>query len=225
MTASKAKTRKVKKAGGRPRAEELSDRIGHVLDVAETLIVREGYQAISVDAIARAAQISKKTIYSQFDNKAGLLAAVVDRLARSRSVALSHDHRQPLREGLLHCASVILDASYDETTIRFDIVLFREGRMFPELGQTFERAAREQYIKPVADYLATCAKRGLLRDIEPTFVAEAFVHLLTADIIIKTAMGEAAKRSPAQRRAHAERVCDLVIEGVSSRAGRTRSIA
>lgn len=201
---------------GRPRAEDVDERINHILDVAEALFVRDGYQAVSVEAIARAAQISKKTIYSQFENKAGLLSAVVDRLAQSRSVALSHEHHASLREGLLHRALVILDASYDETTIRFDIILFREGRLFPELGRTFERAARERYIKPVEDYLVACAKRGLLREIDPVFAAQAFVHLLTADIIIQTAMGEEARMSPAQRRAHARRVCDMFIGGISA---------
>lgn len=206
----------MKKSRGRPRNEEVTQRLNHILDVAEALIVRDGYQAVSVDAIARAAGISKKTIYSQFENKAGLLAAVVDRLAHKGSVALSQDDHATLREGLLHRAHVILDTSYDETTIRFDIILFREGRQFPELGETFERAARELYIKPVQDFLVACAKRGLLRDIDPAFAAQTFVHLLTADIIIQTAMGREAKLSPAKRRAHAERVCDICMRGMAA---------
>ncbi|MDX2275804.1 MAG: TetR/AcrR family transcriptional regulator [Hyphomonadaceae bacterium] len=204
---------------GRPRAEEVTERVNHIISVAEALIVRDGYQAVSVDAIARAAGISKKTIYSQFENKAGLLAAVVDRLARSLSVALAPVQQSSLREGLLHQAEIILDASYDETTLKFDIILFREARAFPELRQIFERAAREQFFKPVEEFLLACAARGLLQRIDCVFAAQAFVHLLTGDIVAQTAMGTAPKpMSPAERRAHAERVCDLFIGGIEKRA-------
>lgn len=206
------------KSKGRPRADQVEERNQHILAVAEALIVRDGYQAVSVDDIARAAQISKKTIYTQFQNKAGLLAAVVDRLARNLSVTLSSSEHQDLREGLLHRANVILDASYDPTTIRFDIVLFREGRMFPELRRTFERAAQERYIGPVEDYLAACAARGLIRGVDPAFAAQSFVYLLTADIIVRASMGEAPHMPQALRRAHAERVCDLFLRGIETPA-------
>lgn len=206
----------MKSVRGRPRNEEVTERVAHILDVAEALFVQDGYQAVSVDAIAAAARISKKTIYSQFENKAGLLAAVVDRLARSKSVEMARDDHASLYEGLMHRAKVILDASYDRTTVRFDIILFREGRHFPELGETFERAARERYIQPVEDFLAVCAKRGQLRDVDPAFAARAFVHLLTAEIIIQTAMGEEATMSPAMRYAHAKRVCGILVRGIAA---------
>ncbi|MEM9706106.1 MAG: TetR/AcrR family transcriptional regulator [Pseudomonadota bacterium] len=204
------------KPKGRPRADEVDQRIEHILTVAEGLFVRDGYQAVSVDEIARAAQISKKTIYTQFNNKAGLLAAVVDRLAGGSSLTLTPDPDQGLREGLLHCANVILDVSYDPKTIRFDILLFREGQAFPELVRTFENVAKERLMKPVEAFLVACAERGLTREADFALAAETFVYLLTADIISKTAMGEAPKMSTTDRRARAEKFCDLFVYGIQS---------
>jgi len=204
----------VSRGRGRPRADEIEQRVAHVLDVAEALIVRDGYQATSVEAIARAAQVSKKTIYSQFENKAGLFAAIVDRLAASRSEGIFGPDDGPLYEGLLDRAEKILDASFDETGLRFGIVMFREGRNFPELGRSLDASARERFFKPIERFLTSCLKRGLIRDLDIPFTAKSFFYLLTGDIQIATSQGIMPKMSAAQRKAHARSVCDIFVRGV-----------
>ena len=206
----------VSRARGRPRADEIEQRIAHVLDVAEALIVRDGYQATSVEAIARAAQVSKKTIYSQFENKAGLFAAIVDRLAASRSEGMLADDESAPFEGLLQRAEHILDATFDETGLRLGILMFREGRMFPELGRSLDNSARERFFKPVERYLSACARRGLIRDLDAAFAAKAFFYLLTGDVQIATAQGIMPKMSEAQRKAHARKVCEIFVRGIEA---------
>lgn len=204
----------VNRGRGRPRADEIEQRITHVLDIAENLIVQEGYQATSVEAIARAAQVSKKTIYSQFENKAGLFAAIMDRLAAARSEGIFGEDDGPLYDGLLKRAESILEASYDETSLRFFVVMFREGRMFPELARSVDASAREQFFKPVEKYLNSCIKRGLMRDVDVAFATRAFLHLLTSELQIATAQGMIPKMSAAQRKAHAKAVCDIFVRGI-----------
>lgn len=206
----------INRGRGRPRADEIEQRIAHVLDVAETLIVRDGYQATSVEAIARAAQVSKKTIYSQFENKAGLFAAIMDRLAAARSEGIFGADDGPLFEGLLQRAENILEVSYDETSLRFFVVMFREGRMFPELARSVDASARERFFKPVEKYLASCMKRGLIRDIDVGFATRAFLHLLTSELQIATAQGLIPKMTAAQRKAHARAVCDIFVRGIEA---------
>ena len=50
-----------------------------VLDAALRIIVRDGYGAVSIDAIARELDVTRPVIYSQFDGLDALLQALLDR--------------------------------------------------------------------------------------------------------------------------------------------------
>ena len=55
-----------------------------LLDAAATLFYAEGVTATGVDAVVRAAGVTKPTLYAQFGSKAGLVAAVLERRHASR---------------------------------------------------------------------------------------------------------------------------------------------
>ena len=50
-----------------------------VLDAALGIIARDGYAAVSIDAIARELDVTRSVIYSQFDGLDALLQALLDR--------------------------------------------------------------------------------------------------------------------------------------------------
>jgi len=49
-----------------------------ILDAAQELFLTDGYDRTSMDAIAAAAKVSKRTVYDYFGGKRGLLLGVVD---------------------------------------------------------------------------------------------------------------------------------------------------
>jgi AcrR family transcriptional regulator len=51
---------------------------GQIMDAAYGLFRRRGYTRVNVDAIAEAAGITKRTLYSHFDSKDALLEAVLE---------------------------------------------------------------------------------------------------------------------------------------------------
>lgn len=53
---------------------------GRLLSAAATLFAREGYDAVSVDAIADAADRTSGSVYAHFGSKQGLLTALLDRV-------------------------------------------------------------------------------------------------------------------------------------------------
>ena len=58
-----------------------------ILDVTKALAVRRGFHALSIDAVARAAGISRPIVYDHFHDLPGLLEALVEReVARSREL-------------------------------------------------------------------------------------------------------------------------------------------
>jgi AcrR family transcriptional regulator len=63
---------------GRPRGAEVTR--SRILNTASSLIVEGGYHGISLDSIAEAAGVSRRTIYDQFGSKRGVLEGIVKRI-------------------------------------------------------------------------------------------------------------------------------------------------
>ncbi|WP_374999640.1 TetR/AcrR family transcriptional regulator [Aeromicrobium sp. CTD01-1L150] len=74
MTTSASPTR-------RPYARRmpLEQRREQLMDAALAIIVREGYGAVTVDAVAREAQVTRPVVYGAFDGLRGVLQALLDR--------------------------------------------------------------------------------------------------------------------------------------------------
>lgn len=53
-----------------------------LLDATKAIVLADGFHAVSIEAVARAAGITRPVVYGHFDDLAGLLEALVDREAR-----------------------------------------------------------------------------------------------------------------------------------------------
>ena len=54
-----------------------------ILAAAEKLLLKQGYRATSMEAIARAAAVAKPTLYAYFPDKAAIFLAIVEQLIAS----------------------------------------------------------------------------------------------------------------------------------------------
>lgn len=54
-------------------------RRGQLLDAALTIIVRDGYEAVSIDAIAKESGVTRPVVYGVFDDLRALLGSLLDR--------------------------------------------------------------------------------------------------------------------------------------------------
>jgi TetR/AcrR family transcriptional regulator of autoinduction and epiphytic fitness len=65
-------------ARGRPRAASGEQRRQHLLDAAEAVFLTAGYHAATMDDLARAAGMSKRTVYQVVASKAALFEALLN---------------------------------------------------------------------------------------------------------------------------------------------------
>ena len=64
---------------GRPRKGEEDSSRQRLLDGALSLFLENGYGSVSLERIAKTAHVSMRTLYNEFDGKAGLFGAVIKR--------------------------------------------------------------------------------------------------------------------------------------------------
>ncbi len=77
------------------RGEEKERRRAEILDAAETLYAAKGWDALTVDQVARSARLSRALVYVYFRDKEELLFAIGERamrLLRDRFVAAAAGH-------------------------------------------------------------------------------------------------------------------------------------
>lgn len=76
----------------------VAERREHLLDAALRVLVRDGYEALSIEAIAREADVTRPVVYGAYDGLEPLLHALLDRTqkrALAQAMAILHDAGSP----------------------------------------------------------------------------------------------------------------------------------
>jgi AcrR family transcriptional regulator len=76
-----------------------------LLDATKAIVVADGFHAVSIEAVARAAGITRPIVYGHFDDLAGLLEALVERESRRALAQLPDTY-----DDLLGALAAYLDA-------------------------------------------------------------------------------------------------------------------
>lgn len=145
-------------------------KVEQVLKGAHEIFMAHGYEGANVDAIAKAAHVSKATLYSYFPDKRALFAAVAQAACVEQTeIALgfagdSDDFAENLYKG---CRS-FMEFLYSPFGIQMFRTVIAESARFPEFGRQFwetgpgaahvelvllfKDAVADGHLKPIDDY-------------------------------------------------------------------------
>ena len=150
-----------------------------LLDAALRVLARDGYAKVSIEAIAREADVTRPVVYSAFDGLGPLLSALLDR-TQERGVQRAL--------GILITAGAPTDA--DQWVIRATEALFDEVRAEPDIWRPIlglirgapavvsERIAESREV--VRQQLAAGLAAGLKLRGGPDLDSEVISHLVLA---------------------------------------------
>jgi AcrR family transcriptional regulator len=170
-------------AAGRPTRDQASALADHIVDAATRLITKNGYQATSIDAIAREAGVAKRTLYSRFAAKEDLLVAVLRRLVNDVVPALRVDEqRAPLKERLEAFGADLLDCSSGPTATAWRRLIMAELVHVPDLAALVRRETVDIIDGFVGALLQDAVNRGELPAIDIPFAARSYRALLCAPV-------------------------------------------
>ena len=175
-----------KKAGAR---EGGSTKPNAIVLAGLKLFAQYGYRKTSIDDIANAAQVAKRTVYLHFENKAAVFLAILEYLSDQVR------QRCAVAEGAGGTAvdrlTGLLDAYFG---MAFE--LFSKSEHMPELEETFSTLARsrigelnKEYEDRLARFLRSLEKTGEIGGPPKGLTVEQIVHIL-----VRTAEG--AKHDP-----------------------------
>ena len=188
-----------------------------VLAGARRVFMADGFEGASVDEIARAAAVSKATLYSYFPDKRLLFMAVANAecARQSREALDSIDMAAPPREVLSqagHHFIRFITSTFGQQIFRICVA---ERDRFPEIGRSFYNSGPAVMRAEMAEYFREAEARGELRIDDHVLAADQFGELCKADIWTRLIFGVSKTVSDAE----IDRVVDGAVEMFMARYG------
>jgi TetR/AcrR family transcriptional repressor of mexJK operon len=189
-----------------------------ILESAKQLFVEQGYAGTSMDAIAKAAGVSKLTLYSHFGRKDDLFQQCV--IAKCEEYA-PHELYDPantasLRRRLLSIGVAFIQLVMSEEAIKFYRMMAGEARQTGRLGQLFHAAGPQRTLDQFEEFLAAAARNGELIVRDRRRAAHHFFSMMQGDHHMRVIMGEKRPRA-SELRAHAEDVVEVFLRAYRPR--------
>ncbi len=143
---------------GRPTRAQAEQRREEVLDIALEVFLEHGYEGATMELIVSSAGTTKRTLYSQYEDKTALFKAAVQRAIEryafeaQKVIVIKSDD---LEETLTSLARLRLRHAMSPVGQRLQRVLFAESNRFPEMFTS----AYKQATKPLVDFLVGVLRR------------------------------------------------------------------
>ena len=163
-----------------------------ILDAAADLFIAEGYGAVSMDAIARAAGVSKATLYAHFRSKDELFATIIREACQTNLAVrdfLPDD--ADVRTALTRLGSRMLRFLLEDQALAIHRVVMSESKRFPELGRAFYESGPKMFSSVFREWLAGQSRAGRLRADDPGRMGEHFMGMLKSGVWTRAALGVA----------------------------------
>jgi TetR/AcrR family transcriptional repressor of mexJK operon len=199
---------------GRPTLDEVKAINAAVVEVAHNMFLNEGYNTASMEAIAKRAGVSKKTLYARFPTKGELFTEVVEtQVAAWSARAGRYDNAlgTTLRERLEHHAIMFLEANAQPEARAFERILLSETRHFPELGRIYHETAIQFALNLLVREIETAAAREGISVRDAHEAALTFMEALSGWSTLKAMLG--IDTSAAERRRAAKYRVAVFMEG------------
>jgi len=188
--AEEAKIAQEARLRGRPTRTEAERRGRTLLATALDLFTARGL-AVSMEAIAASAGISKRTLYARYPDKMALFVAVLEWLLAERTAAaLVLPVAMPLEEALLRYAEVLFDHYGTPRIVAFLRLLQKEKERVPDLERVMREEVLRDQIMPLVRYL-DAQPAGRLRDFDRLVAARLHARNVIGEISDAYAEGRA----------------------------------
>ena len=153
-----------------------------ILKGAIAEFLKGGYAATSMDKIAKAAAVSKATVYSHFGDKENLFNAVIQDLVKDKfQTVIDLDSAQSLEQDpkvvlSMMATKMLNDAKSDRSFLDFIRIIIGESGRFPELAQAYVKSV----VKPTIEILTKYFKSHPALELKDP---EATVRIMMGSLI------------------------------------------
>lgn len=161
-----------------------SDKQQAIIDAATRIFLEQGYRNASMDVIARAAGVSKQTIYNHYGNKEALFSAIITQHCQDVLLTLldpeqAHANAEAT---LRRFATTLLGIILQPSVLALHRLIIAESARFPEVGEIYYRVGPERGNRHLAEYLEQQCAMGQLQMADSLLAAQQFTGALIGSL-------------------------------------------
>ncbi len=192
-----------------------------ILEGARKVFLAHGFDAASMEEIARTAGVSKGTLYSYFESKDALFRALIEERKRWAAEQLcSFDPTdEDVRGVLLDFAERLIAALTDPAHVALVRIVIGAADKFPDLGRAFFEAGPRFGAEQLAAYLEARAAAGTLVIDDPEAAAWQFLGMCNHPLLLAVVMGARPRPDAETIARHAEAVVGAFLRAWMPRPG------
>ena len=171
-----------------------------VLEGARSVFLADGFEGANVDDIARAAGVSKATLYSYFPDKRLLFLefAKAECQAQSEAAVAQIEATEDLREALTQAATRMVRFFMSDVGMQVYRIVVGESQRFPEIGREFYAAGPAKVQGVLKAFLQKGMDAGKLKIDDLDLAADQFPELCKAGLHLQMAIGLRDRPSDAE---------------------------
>lgn len=202
-------------SAGPGRPKNLAKRAA-ILDAAQVLFLRHGYEGSSMDAIAQEASVSKLTVYSHFSDKETLFCAAIEAKCEAQLTQLfispSDAPPRNVRECLLAIAHSFQALVDSPESLAIHRLMISQAHSNPALSHLFYEATALRTLNKMELLLTRIADAQQLDISNPKRAAEQFFSLLKGARNLQLLVGYQADNASIDIHQQVEDTVDLFIK-------------
>jgi len=150
-----------------------------IVDAAERLFLEHGFGAVSMDELAAAAGVARRTLYNQFASKEEIFREMLLRVSRQLENAFPPgvETQGDVEDVLRTIARIILDLHKNPEYLGFLRMVVADSRQFPWIAKEFA-AVMDPQTERLTRYLAHLTELGILNCHDPNLAAHQLMGML-----------------------------------------------
>lgn len=185
-----------------------------IFNAAYKILGEKGYKATSMLAIAKEASASNETLYAWYNNKQGLLAAMISDNANiaEKLFARAILTKEPTSVTLQKAGTTILKIITGERAVILNRAAAADVSEGGILGGLIARYGRHAVTPMISKVFARAIEEGRIKDTDPDEITEIFVALLVGDSQMRRVIGVADELNEEIIETHTERCIEIIFE-------------
>ena len=170
-----------------------------IVEAAERLFLERGFGAVSMDELAEAAGVARRTLYNQFTSKEEIFREMLLRVSGQLEDAFPPgiETQGDVEEVLRLVARMIMDLHKRPEYLGFLRMVVADSRQFPWIAEEFA-AVMDPQTERLGRYLAHLTALGILDCRNPMLAAHQFMGMLNEFSLWPWMMGREGLPVPAE---------------------------
>ena len=211
-------TSTVHRGAGRPTNEQAEARHEELLDAALDQFLEHGFELTTIEMVAARINMTKRTVYARYADKASLFRGAVQRAIERQVVprhVLEGFDEGDLTETLASIARLRIGQVMTPNGLRLQRIINTESYRFPEIFT----ANYEQSARPVIDFVAGLLDRaidaGQIASTDSGLAASAFMSMVISGQVRAIVSGRALTEAEIDKKIYF--TVHLLLDGLRPR--------